>query len=385
MDGQRCFYEILGVDRSASAAEIKAAYRKLAMAHHPDRNPDKPDAEARFKECSLAYEILKDDQKRAAYDQFGHAAFNGGMGGGGFGGAGMGAGFGGFEFTGSFSDIFEEMFGEFTGAGRGNMRGRGGDLRHDVTLSLEEAFSGVNQTLEVPSMEACETCEGTGAEGGAKPITCPTCQGAGKIRAAQGFFTIQRTCASCQGVGKVIEKPCKPCSGSGRVRRTKTLSVNIPAGVEDGTRIRLSGEGEAGLNGAANGDLYIFVTIPPHSLFQRQGPDIFCRLPIPMTTAALGGEAVVPTIDGGRDTVKIPAGAQSGSQFRLKEKGMSVLRSGQRGDMFVQAVVETPRNLSKKQKDILKAFDLACEDNRTHPDTHSFLNRVKDFFDAKKD
>ena len=368
------YYSLLGVERGASAEELKRAYRRLAMECHPDRNPGDKAAEQRFKEVNEAYDVLKDEQKRAAYDRFGHAAFeNGGMGGGPF-----GAGAGGF---GGFADIFDEMFGEFMGGRRGQGAGRGQDLRFNLEVTLEEAFQGKSATIRVPTLTPCEACHGTGAEPGSKPVTCPSCSGVGRIRAQQGFFTIERTCPQCGGAGRVIERPCKACQGQGRQRKEKTLSVQIPAGVEEGTRIRLAGEGESGVRGQAAGDLYIFVSVAPHRLFQRDGANIFCRVPISMTRAALGGSVEVPTIDGGRAKVSIPAGTQSGHQFRLKAKGMSVLRSPARGDMYIQAIVETPMNLTKKQQELLREFEKAGEEEKTSPDSHGFFARVKEFFE----
>jgi molecular chaperone DnaJ len=369
------FYSLLGVERGCSPEDLKRAYRKLAMECHPDRNPGDKAAEQRFKDVSEAYDVLKDEQKRAAYDRFGHAAFeNGGMGGGGpFGGAG---GFGGF------ADIFDEMFGDFMGGGRrGGGPARGADLRFNMEVTLEEAFSGKQATIRVPALAACDTCSGTGAEPGSKPVACPSCNGVGRIRAQQGFFTIERTCPQCGGAGRVIERPCKPCQGQGRIRKEKTLQVQVPAGVEDGTRIRLAGEGESGVRGSAPGDLYIFVSVAPHRLFQRDGANIYCRVPIPMTKAALGGAVEVPTIDGGRAKVQIPGGTQSGHQFRLKAKGMSVLRSPARGDMYIQAIVETPMNLNKRQQELLKEFEKAGDAGKTSPESSGFFARVKEFFE----
>ena len=369
------FYELLGVRRGAGAEDIKKAYRKLAMQHHPDRNPGDKASEHKFKELSEAYEVLKDEQKRAAYDRFGHAAFeNGGNGPGG--GAGFGFGAGGF------ADIFDEMFGDFVGGQRGQGPGRGSDLRYNREISLEDAFKGKQTSVRVPTLAQCETCQGSGAEAGSKPVNCPTCKGAGRVRAQQGFFTIERTCASCQGAGRVIEKPCRTCAGQGRVRKEKTLAVSIPPGVEDGTRIRLAGEGESGMRGAAAGDLYIFLSIAPHRLFQRDGADIHCRVPIPMATAALGGSIEVPAIDGGRAKIAVPPGTQTGHQFRLRTKGMSVLRSTQRGDMYVQAVVETPVNLTKRQQELLREFDKEGDSRKAnHPESEGFFSRVKEFFE----
>jgi len=368
------FYELLGVQRGASPDDIKKAYRKLAMQHHPDKNPGDKAAEHRFKELSEAYDILKDDQKRAAYDRFGHAAFEGGNG-------RAGPGDFGFGGAGGFADIFDEMFGEFVGGQRGQAQGRGSDLRYNLEISLEDAFKGKQTSVRVPSLAQCDTCHGSGAEAGSKPVTCPTCKGHGRVRAQQGFFTIERTCVTCQGAGRVIEKPCRTCAGQGRVRKEKTLSVSIPPGVEDGTRIRLAGEGESGLRGAAAGDLYIFLSLAPHRLFQRDGANIHCRVPIPMATAALGGALEVPVIDGGRAKITVPAGTQSGHQFRLKGKGMSVLRSGSRGDMYVQAVVETPMNLTKRQQELLKEFEKEGEHAKTNPESEGFFSRVKEFFE----
>jgi len=371
------YYELLGVSREADATTIKTAYRKLAMELHPDRNNGDKDAESRFKEVNEAYEILKDEQKRAAYDRFGHAAFeNGG------GHAGAGGFRGGFDFASGFADIFDEMFGEFTGARRGNAATRGADLRYNMEISLEDAFKGRQPEIRVPTSATCDGCGGSGAEGGAQPVTCPTCQGAGRVRAQQGFFTIERTCPNCQGQGRVIDNPCVECHGAGRVRREKTLSVNIPPGVEDGTRIRVAGEGEAGLRGGPPGDLYIFLSIAHHPLFRREGADLYCRVPIPMTSAALGGSIEVPTIEGGRAKVNIPAGAQTGQQFRLRDKGMTILRSRNRGDMYIEAQVETPVKLTKRQKELLREFDGAGGGHSEHqPEHHGFFAKVKEFWD----
>jgi molecular chaperone DnaJ len=367
------FYEVLGVAKSASADDLKKAYRKLAMQYHPDRNSGDKGAEQKFKYISEAYDVLKDDQKRAAYDRFGHAAFE----------QTGGRGPGDFGFSGGFADIFDEMFGEFMGGGRRGQGGpsRGSDLRYNLEISLEESFRGKQTTIRVPNLVACDQCNGSGAEAGSKPVSCPTCHGRGRVRTQQGFFSVERTCHGCQGAGRVIEKPCKGCGGQGRVRREKTLSVNIPPGIEDGTRIRLAGEGEFGVRGAAPGDLYMFVSVAPHSLFQRDGANIHCRVPIPMTTAALGGNIEVPTVDGSRARVTVPAGTQSGHQFRLKAKGMTVLRSAARGDMFIEATVETPVNLNKRQQELLREFDKEGENNRTHPESEGFFARVKEFFE----
>jgi molecular chaperone DnaJ len=376
------YYELLGVEKGATPDEIKKAYRKMAMQYHPDRNPGDASAEQKFKEINEAYDVLKDEQKRAAYDRFGHAAFEQG---GGHGPGGFGGGFGG----GGFADIFDEMFGEFMGGGRrgGQSQARGADLRYNMEISLEDAFGGRTTTVTIPSSAQCDDCKGTGGKDGSQPTTCGTCKGAGKVRAQQGFFTIERTCPSCQGMGRVIKDPCRSCGGTGRTRKEKTLSVTIPAGVEEGTRIRLAGEGEAGMRGAPAGDLYIFLSIRAHRIFQRDGANIFCRVPIPMTTAALGGSIEVPTIDGAKAKVTIPEGTQSGHQFRLRGKGMSVLRSPSRGDMFIQAVVETPVNLTKRQTELLKEFEKASEgaDSKHSPESHGFFAKVKEFWEDLKE
>jgi molecular chaperone DnaJ len=370
---KRCYYETLEVERTIDEAGLKTAFRKLAMKYHPDRNPGVETCEIRFKEINEAYEILKDGQKRAAYDRFGHAAFEqGGMGG----GQGFGAG-----FASSFSDIFEDLFGM---AGQRNRSGRerGADLRYNMEITLEEAFTGKTAEIRIPVSVTCESCSGTGAKAGTKPKACGLCGGAGRVRHAQGFFTLERTCPSCQGRGQVIEDPCGACAGSGRVSRERTLSVNIPAGVEDGTRIRLAGEGEAGVRGGPSGDLYIFLSLSGHELFQRDGADLHCRVPISMIQAALGGEFEVPTIDQGRTKVKVPAGTQSGSRFRVNGKGMPVLRSRQKGDMYVQVVVETPQNLTKRQKELLSEFE-KLSSGETQPESAGFFAKVKDFFGSR--
>jgi len=371
------YYEQLGVERGASSEDLKKAYRKLAMQYHPDRNPGDAAAEQKFKELSEAYEVLKDEQKRAAYDRFGHAAFENG---GGRGGPGAGD----FNFAQGFADIFDEMFGDFMGGGRrGGANLRGADLRYNMEIALEDAYEGKQATIRVPTSVLCEACQGSGGEKGAQPAACPTCRGHGKVRAQQGFFTIERSCPTCHGAGRVIQNPCKQCEGTGRTRKEKTLQVNIPAGVEEGTRIRLAGEGEAGLRGAPPGDLYIFLAIQPHHLFQRDGANIFCKVPLPMTTAALGGQVEVPTVDGGRAKVTIPAGTQAGAQFRLRGKGMSVLRSQSRGDMFIEAAVETPVNLSKRQQELLREFDEAgAKGKSTSPESEGFFSKVKEFWDG---
>jgi len=371
---KRCYYETLSVTRTASEGELKSAYRKLAMQWHPDRNPGDKDCEHKFKEINEAYDVLKDGEKRAAYDRFGHAAFEQGNG-------ASAHGFGS-DFGSAFSDIFEGIFGMGGGgARRASGRERGADLRYNMEITLEDAYVGKTAEVRIPTSVTCETCSGTGAKPGSKPKVCPHCSGAGKIRHAQGFFTLERTCPGCHGRGQVIEDPCKACSGSGRVTRERTLSVNIPAGVEDGTRIRLAGEGEAGLRGGPAGDLYIFLSLASHDLFQRDGADLHCRVPVSMATAALGGEFEVPTIDNAKSRVKIPAGTQSGRRFRLQGKGMPVLRSKQTGDMYVQVVVETPQNLTKKQRELLAEFE-KLSSRETHPESMSFFSRVKDLFDG---
>ncbi|MCZ4351814.1 molecular chaperone DnaJ [Roseovarius aestuarii] len=379
---KRDFYEVLGVSRGASADEIKKAYRQKAKALHPDSNKDNPNAEAQFKEAGQAYEVLKDAEKKAAYDRFGHAAFEGGMGGGG-GRPGPGGGQG--DFASAFSDVFDDLFGDFMGARGGGGRGRaarGSDLRYNMRITLEEAFQGLQKTINVPTSVACKSCEGTGAEGGSEPTTCHTCSGMGKVRAQQGFFTVERTCPTCSGLGQIIQNPCNDCGGQGRVEKDRALSVNIPAGVETGTRIRLSGEGEAGMRGGPPGDLYIFIEVAKHALFEREETNLFCNVPVSMATAAMGGDIEVPTIDGGRSRVKIPAGSQSGRQMRLRAKGMPALRGGGAGDMFIELAVETPVNLTSKQKELLREFEKLSEDN--NPESKSFFRSVKSFWDSMK-
>ncbi len=381
---KRDYYDVLGVGKGASADELKKAYRQKAKEFHPDRNSDNPKAEEQFKEVSEAYEALKDPDKKAAYDRFGHAAFDGGMGGGrpgGFGGAGQG------DFASAFSDVFDDLFGDFMGGGgpRGGGRqraARGSDLRYNLRVSLEDAYSGSQKTINVPTAVGCEACKGTGAESGAEPQTCPTCSGMGKVRAQQGFFTVERTCPTCSGMGQIIKNPCKKCNGAGRVEKDRSLSINIPAGVETGTKIRLAGEGEAGLRGGPTGDLYIFMEVQEHPLFQREGPHLFCRVPVSMASAALGGDIEVPTIDGGRSRVKIPSGSQSGRQMRLRSKGMPMLRGAGHGDMLIELAVETPVNLTSRQKEMLREFDELSEEN--NPESSSFFSKVRSFWDSMK-
>lgn len=369
--GKRDYYDVLGVARGASEAELKSAFRKLAMKYHPDRNPGDDGAEHLFKEINEAYEVLRDPEKRAAYDRYGHAAFAQGAGGPGF----------GADFASTFADIFDDLFGMGGRRARGAGRERGADLRYNMEITLEEAYSGKTAQVRIPTSVTCEACSGSGAKSGSKPKACPTCGGYGKIRHAQGFFTLERTCPTCHGRGQVIDNPCKACAGSGRVTKERNLSVNVPAGVEDGTRIRLAGEGEAGVRGGPSGDLYIFLSIAPHPFFQRDGADLHCRVPISMVTAALGGDFEVPTIDGGMTRVKIPEATQSGRRFRLQGKGMPVLRSKQTGDMYVQVAVETPQNLTKRQKELLAEFDRQSS-AKTQPEAEGFFSRVKDFFDG---
>ncbi|HEY1541491.1 MAG TPA: molecular chaperone DnaJ [Xanthobacteraceae bacterium] len=367
---KRDFYETLGVARTAGDADIKAAFRKLAMKHHPDRNPGDKDCEHKFKEVNEAYEILKDADKRAAYDRYGHAAFEHGAGG----AAGFGA-----DFASTFADIFDDFFGMGGRRGRSGGRERGNDVRYTMEISLEEAYAGKTAQVRLPTSVTCEVCSGSGAKGGAKPKTCPTCAGHGKIRQTQGFFTLERTCPACHGRGQVIDDPCPSCAGTGRLQRERTLSVNIPAGVEDGTRIRLAGEGDAGARGGPSGDLYIFLSVGGHDFFQRDGADLHCRVPISMVAAALGGELEVPAIDGSKTRVKIPEGTQSGRRFRLQSRGMPVLRTKQVGDMYVQVMVETPQKLTKRQRELLSEFErLSSKD--TQPEAAGFFGKVKEFF-----
>ncbi len=380
---KRDYYEVLGARKGASAEELKKAYRQKAKELHPDRNSDNPNAEAQFKEVNEAYDVLKDADKKAAYDRYGHAAFEGGMGGGGQRG-GFGGGQG--DFGSAFSDVFEDLFGDFMGRGGGgggrSRAQRGSDLRYNLRVSLEEAFAGVPKTINVPTSVACDACRGTGAEGGSEPTTCPTCSGMGKVRAQQGFFTVERTCPTCSGAGQIVKNPCKSCHGHGRIEKERALSVNIPAGVETGTRIRLAGEGEAGLRGGPTGDLYIFIEVKEHPIFQRDGAHLFCRVPISFGTAALGGEVEVPTIDGGKARVKVPAGSQTGKQMRLRAKGMPALRGGGVGDMLLELAVETPVNLTARQREILREFEELSEDN--NPEGRTFFSKVKGFWDGMK-
>jgi molecular chaperone DnaJ len=370
---KRCYYETLECQKGATVDIIKTSYRKLAMRFHPDKNPGDASAEVKFKEINEAYDVLKDDQKRAAYDRFGHAAFEQGMGGG-------RAGANPFEFAGSFSDVFEDFFGDLMGGGRRNKRqNRGQDLRYNLEITLEEAYAGRSAEIKVPTQVSCEACKGSGAERGHDPETCPTCAGHGKVRATQGFFTIERSCSACRGSGKIIRHPCKPCRGAGVVEKERVLNVDVPPGVEEGTRIRLSGEGAAGLNGGPPGDLYIFLSLTPHAIFQRDGHNLHCRAPVSFVTAALGGSIEVPTLDGGRAKIAIPEGTQPGRQFRLRAKGMPVLRSNQKGDLYIEVAVETPVKLSKRQKELLREFESASAAG-THPEAETFMSRLKEFW-----
>lgn len=377
------FYETLGIARDADKAEIKKAYRKLAMKYHPDQNKDDPGAEAKFKEVNAAYDILKDDQKRAAYDQYGAAAFDGSM------GQGGGGGFGGGGFGGAgFSDIFEDMFGDFMGRGGGGGgrtgANRGSDMQYTLEISLEDAYKGKETTIKIPTNETCEGCKGSGAAEGSKAETCSSCGGAGRVRMQQGFFTVERTCPSCGGGGQVIKDPCKSCSGSGRVRREKTLKFRIPAGVDTGRRIRLVGEGEAGMRGGPSGDLYVLIAVKPHKFFRRDGNDLQCRVPIQMTMATLGGEIEVPTIGGERTKMKVPAGTQSGQQFRIRGKGMIIQNTTMHGDMYVELAVETPVHLSSKQKELLKELDKTMGGkaaSKHSPESSGFFKKAKELWD----
>jgi molecular chaperone DnaJ len=370
---KRDFYEVLGVAKNASGAELKKAYRRLAMKHHPDRNPDDGAAEAKFKEAKEAYEVLNDSQKRAAYDQFGHAGVD----------QQAGGGFGGGS---SFSDIFGDVFGDIFGAG-GGARGaervyRGSDLQFNLALTLEEAVFGADKEIQIPRLDSCNACNGTGASPGSESTECHTCQGAGQVRIQQGFFSVQQTCPTCHGNGKVITDPCSICNGEGRIQHHKTLSVKIPAGVDTGDRVRLSGEGEAGINGGPSGDLYVQAQVKKHSLFERDGENLYCEVPISFTVAALGGELEVPTLDG-RVTLKIPEETQSGKVFRMRGKGVTPVRGGPQGDLMCRVKVETPVNLSKDQKVLLKVFsESLVKSGKTHsPQEHNWLDGVKGFFE----
>ncbi|MCI4664699.1 MAG: molecular chaperone DnaJ [Neomegalonema sp.] len=372
---KRDYYETLGVSRTASDEDIKKAYRRQAKELHPDRNKDKPETAEQFKAVNEAYDVLRDSQKRAAYDQFGHAAFSDMGGAAGFrGGRG-----GGPDIGAAFSDLFDDLFGDFVGRRSGAARGRGSDLRLNLTIDLETAFSGKNVTVTAPGAVSCEACSGTGSAGGARPVACPTCSGSGKVRTQQGFFEIERTCPTCRGRGSIIKNPCSVCGGAGQVRKNRTQSVQIPAGIEDGQRIRLTGEGEPGVQGGPAGDLYIFIEIAPHELFKRDGADLVCEVPVPFATAALGGSVEVPTLDGGRTRVAIPAGSQSGKQLRLRGKGMPVLRSTRVGDLYLEVVVETPQNLSSQQQRLLEQFVEAGSESQS-PAAQDFKSKAEQFW-----
>lgn len=373
---KRDYYDVLGVPKGSEQEALKKAYRSKAKELHPDRNSDNPNAEAQFKEVNEAYEVLKDAEKKAAYDRYGHAAFEGGGGGQGFGGGG--------DFSSAFSDVFDDLFGDFMGGGRGGrqQQSRGSDLRYNLSISLAEAFAGLQKTINVPSAVSCGSCNGSGAAGGSSPTTCPTCSGLGKVRATQGFFTVERGCPTCSGVGQIIKNPCSSCGGQGTQKKDRALNVNVPPGVETGTRIRLAGEGETGPRGGVSGDLYIFIEVSKHKIFERDGLNLFCRVPVSMAKASLGGEVEVPTIDGGRSRVRIPAGSQSGRQMRLKGKGMPAIKTIQKGDMFIEMAVETPVNLTARQKELLQEFEELSEDN--NPEANSFFSSVKTFWESMK-
>jgi len=378
---KRDFYEILGLAKNASDDDIKKAYRKLAMKYHPDRNPDSKGAEEKFKEAKEAYEMLSDAQKREAYDRYGHAGVDPNMGGGGF------AGGGGGGFADAFGDIFGDIFGGAAGGARGGRSGgpqvyRGADLRYNLEITLEQAANGFDTTIRVPSWDSCETCHGSGAKPGTSPTSCPTCAGHGQVRMQQGFFSIQQTCPKCHGTGKIIPEPCATCAGAGRIKRNKTLEVKIPAGIDDGMRIRSSGNGEPGMNGGPPGDLYVEIHIKAHSVFQRDGDDLHCEMPISYATAALGGEIEVPTL-GGKVSFTVPEGTQSGKVFRLRGKGVKGVRSGMAGDLFCHVVVETPVRLTDRQKDMLREFESSMSEggSKHSPQSKSWKDKVKEFFE----
>ncbi|MBU3069287.1 molecular chaperone DnaJ [Aestuariicella sp. G3-2] len=375
---KRDYYEVLGVDRDVTKADLKKAYRRVAMKFHPDRNPDDSEAEAKFKEASEAYEVLSNAEKRSAYDQFGHAGVDqqGGFGGGGFGGGG-----------GSFSDIFGDVFGDIFGGGGGG-RGRGGpargsDLRYTLDLDLEDAVRGTSVKIRVPTLVSCNTCDGSGAKAGTKPVSCTTCGGVGQVRMQQGFFSVQQTCPNCRGKGTIISDPCGDCHGQGRVEETKTLSVKVPPGVDTGDRIRLSGEGEAGTDGGPAGDLYVQVSVKDHEIFQRDGKNLYCEVPISFVDAALGGELDVPTLDG-RVKLKVPQETQTGKLFRLRGKGVTPVRGGAAGDLMCRVIVETPVSLSNKQKDLLKEFKASMKGDKNSPKQNSWFEGMKNFFGDMK-
>ncbi len=366
---KRDYYEVLGVSKDVDAADLKKAYRREAMKHHPDRNPDDPKAEEKFKEANEAYEVLSDDQKRAAYDRFGHAGVDGQ--------SGMGGGGGGSNFSDIFGDVFGDIFGG--GGGRRGGPSRGSDLRYNLELNLEEAVKGTSTQIKVPTLVSCKVCDGSGAKAGSKPITCTTCGGHGQVRMQQGFFSVQQTCPTCRGRGTIIADPCKSCHGQGRVEETKTLQVKVPAGVDTGDRIRLSGEGEAGDAGGPSGDLYVQVHVRDHAIFKREGADLYCEVPIDFVDAALGGELEVPTLDG-RVKLKVPAETQTGKLFKLRGKGVTPVRGGGVGDLLCRVVVETPVSLTNKQKEMLRDFQASMKGGKFSPKQSSWLDGVKKFF-----
>ena len=372
---KRDYYEVLGINKSANKDEIKKAYRKLALKYHPDKNKGDKAAEEKFKEASEAYHVLSDDKRKNNYDQFGHAAFQG---------AGGQGGFGNFDFSSSFSDIFEDVFGDFgfgssTSSRRGRSSNRGSDLRYDVSIDLDDAFTGTEKKINYTTFKKCKTCLGSGAKPGSKPAACNYCGGQGKIRSNQGFFTIQQTCPECSGVGEKITNPCKNCSGMGKIQSSESVSVKIPKGVDDGTRIRLAGKGEAGSMGGAYGDLYLFVSVEPHSIFKRSEENLYYELPISIADAALGTTVEVPSIDGGKTKIKIPSGTQSGKQLRLKGKGMPILRRNISGDLYIRIITEVPTSLTKKQKELLEEFK-KLEDTKSNPLIKTFFDKAKRFW-----
>ena len=374
---KRDYYDTLGISKGASEADIKKAFRLKAREHHPDKNAGSSKAEEEFKAVNEAYDVLKDPNKKAAYDQYGHAAFENG----GFGNAGGG------DFSSAFSDVFEDLFGDFMGGGAsrrgsGSSSKRGSDLRYNMTISLEEAYRGKATNITVPSSTKCEKCSGTGGKDGTQPSSCPTCGGMGKVRAQQGFFTVERTCPTCSGRGQMNKNPCRFCSGSGTTQKNKNLSVNIPAGVETGTRIRLSGEGEAGMQNGPSGDLYIFTEVLDHSIFQRDGANLFCQIPVSMVSATLGGDIEAPTLDGGKTRVKVPSGIQSGKQLRLRGKGMPNIRGGSYGDLYIELHIETPVNLNETQKGLLRDFEKSLEERDNNPKYSKFFSKVRSFWET---
>ena len=374
------YYETLGISKGASDTDIKKAFRSKAREHHPDKNAGSSKAEEEFKAVNEAYDVLKDPNKKAAYDQYGHAAFENG----GFGNAGGGSG----DFSSAFSDVFEDLFGDFMGGssrrGSASSSTRGSDLRYNMTISLEEAYRGKATTITVPSSVKCEQCSGTGGKDGTQPSSCPTCSGMGKVRAQQGFFTVERTCPTCSGRGQMNKNPCRFCSGSGTTQKNKNLSVNIPPGVETGTRIRLSGEGEAGMQNGPTGDLYIFTEVMDHSIFQRDGANLFCQIPVSIISATLGGDIEAPTLDGGKTRVKVPAGIQSGKQLRLRGKGMPNIRGNSYGDLYIELNIETPVNLNENQRELLREFEKSLKASDNNPKHSNFFSKVKSFWETNR-